>query len=840
MRLRAPAVAPPVSVRPQSPLSQAEPPALPAEPDDHGRPEKRKKKGKKHRNDKARGGFSAARVRVIVGAGLGMLALATVVVILLLRGRGGAGDGGGSDRYVIVNAPVPPLADEPPPKQPAAQPPRPDPKPERQRKRFPEKQPPPPPPKAQQPWAAQPDPPAEPPPVLAENFGHNLSGFPLFAALGGPFAIDVPVVYGRQGFGERFVNGKRTVIESPQPPIPVLDLRTGKPAGEFDWKASVWLGGILSPDGLYVVGPDPKPNSPATQKDGLLFVWKRGAKEPVDRIPLNFAVPWMDFVAPDRLAVQTFNSKPVLQVWDVSEGKLLQTIALPEQDFPKQDAAPYLSPAPKLFFFPRPFHGAVSPGRKYVALGGRSGIVLASLAEGKLVGELPLPGPRSRVDYQGLGFSPDGADLFAVVNPHVLKSWAMKDGSPQVEVTVPELLCGAPLPGPEPGTVILPFLANLPAWDRATLWRPLQREPGKLLDLASGAELLRLDFMAARWAGPGRLLAFGGLKPAPHVPLPPGAAGLLPKKDTTPPDAYAKAVEKVRANPQWQAVYTVAFDQKQVRDRAGPALALLARRPPARPADRSAVKAVKPEPPAAWAVPAAGKPAPPAATLLPHWPDAFADASAAAITFTFQNKPQARWEVHWQRLDLATGQPLGQPLALWPWATQPGKGGPAPKNVLAALTTDGKRLALRDHDDPSRVDVWDDGGTRLLGLVPGKNGGAIDWLGWSGDGRLLTLAGGTLTAWEVPAGRAVYEVEGDYQGPLHLAPGQGWLAAAAADHVDLLDAATGRCRAEGKAADWGPCALAPDGRTLVRTRRGDPLDRKTSPSATGARRTSGT
>jgi hypothetical protein len=352
-----------------------------------------------------------------------------------------------------------------------------------------------------------------------------------------------------------------------------------------------------------------------------------------------------------------------------------------------------------------------------------------------------------------------------------------------------------------------------------------------LVHLTSGAPILDLDFTVARRAGPGRLVAFGGLKAAPHVPLPPEAARALPDKNRASADAYQKAVAHVRSDPKWKALFAVRFDQQTVRDRAGPALTLLAQRPPPRPADRAAVKVVRPEPPAAWAVPAAGKPAAALAadTSLPDWPATFGDSSAAVITFARQTQPELRWEVHWQRLDLRTGKPLGQPLVLWPWATLPGKADP-PTVPPAALTADGKRLALADLSDAARVDIWDDAGTRLLGLVPDPNRKAIDWLGWSGDGRLLTLAGGKLTAWDVPAGKAVYEVAGEYKAPLQLAPGRAWLVAPAEAHVDLLDTATGRClgrcREEGLDKDWHGCSLSPDGRTLVRTRDGDLVDRR--------------
>jgi hypothetical protein len=59
-------------------------------------------------------------------------------------------------------------------------------------------------------------------------------------------------------------------------PVPVIDLRTGESVGTFHPNAPIWNNGRLSPDGLYVVGPDTGPETPATTQDGLVFVWRRG------------------------------------------------------------------------------------------------------------------------------------------------------------------------------------------------------------------------------------------------------------------------------------------------------------------------------------------------------------------------------------------------------------------------------------------------------------------------------------------------------------------------------------------------------------------------------------
>ena len=49
---------------------------------------------------------------------------------------------------------------------------------------------------------------------------------------------------------------------------------------------------------------------------------------------------------------------------------------------------------------------------------------------------------------------------------------------------------------------------------------------------------------------------------------------------------------------------------------------------------------------------------------------------------------------------------------------------------------------------------------------------------WSGGGRLLTLGGGRLTAWDAEQAKAVYELDGKYAPPIVAVRGDGWFAVA--------------------------------------------------------------
>src|SRR5262249_10999843 len=141
--------------------------------------------------------------------------------------------------------------------------------------------------------------------------------------------------------------------------------------------------------------------------------------------------------------------------------------------------------------------------------------------------------------------------------------------------------------------------------------------------------------------------------------------------------------------------------------------------------------------------------------------------------------------------DLKTGKVTSS--RLWPWALRDRSRNPEKAPIVAALSPRGTRFAFRDLNDEARVDVWDAEGKRLVGFYPYGPKGRADWIGWTSEDRLVSMARGTLTWWEMPACKARLEVEGKYQAAPQMPPGAAWLAAVASDHVDILDAGTGAC-----------------------------------------------
>lgn len=145
---------------------------------------------------------------------------------------------------------------------------------------------------------------------------------------------------------------------------------------------------------------------------------------------------------------------------------------------------------------------------------------------------------------------------------------------------------------------------------------------------------------------------------------------------------------------------------------------------------------------------------------------------------------------HWFRYDLRTGKRSGEPVRLD--ATYDAFN--FNQTVIAmAMSRDGKCLALRHPQETSRIDVYEAEGTRSHTFTPYAANVPVQWVGWSGSGKLLTLGDGKLTGWSIPEGKAALEIEGQYHVPVRQVRGNAWLAAPASDHIDLLDTETGAC-----------------------------------------------
>jgi WD40 repeat protein len=520
-------------------------------------------------------------------------------------------------------------------------------------------------------------------------------------------------------------------------------------------------------------------------------VWKQKETQPVATLKMPGSVTWLDFVGPDRVAMLAFTPDAVVQVWDVAKGEVVKTVTLGAGQF--EAARPPKKTTDKSDFSYDPVYSpaALSPSGRYVVLGGKKGPTLIDLSEGKEIGVFPVTLAEQGVTYSGLGFSPDGTRLLGVIGRSVYKgqqyqgiyfmTWDVATGKRLTELQLPQdprpnttLPRGRLLPGPTPTTLY--YVSGEQTW---------------LIDIYAGTFIASYYHAVLRWG----------------------------RADQT-------LIQK-------QGIHTMPFDRAKFDAEAGTLLAGVTPRPAVAAADRSALQLLEPQLPAKWAAPAALDkwPARPGApTVLGAWPTALGDSEGAVLTYVLQQKPRGRNELHWERLDLLTGKKLGRHV-LWPWVVpmdQPrvnyGDTAPPPSEPpLAALSADGRQLAVVDPANPGRVDVWTETGTRLTGLEPCA-GTDLDWLGWSAGGKLLVVAGGRLSAWEVSTGKGVYEIARSFCGPAVYGPARKWLAIAAADAVDLLDPDSGRLlgrlQLPKNAATPAELAIAPDGKFLAAARPG--------------------
>jgi WD40 repeat protein len=477
----------------------------------------------------------------------------------------------------------------------------------------------------------------------------------------------------------------------------------------------------------------------------------------------------------------------------------------------------------------------VSPTGKYIALGAKSGLVIVSVEDGKEIGTILSPVPF--IAHKAVRFSPDGKELWSLgvcMEPKqqfefTVAVWDFATGrllrrSPLVQqINNYMALEGDLLAGPEPRSIL--FRAGVlngrletgPSGSN-TLYSIKHSE---FLDTSAGARLSALPLAPLRWAGPEHLLAL------------------------------------VRAGDLEAALRVVPFDAAAFREAALPLLALSEPRPPAVMVKNPESDAHKVTSPEKWMAPPTADAPPPAASAsdLPTLPQGYGGKQAAVLKFVYQEKPRGRNEYHLERMDLLSCTTVGQPIRLWPWIASPEKHGrtantqgyystlqrdaedpnhrwfqpgdvddldPGRALPLAALSLDDKWLAACDPADRARVDIWDAEGKRITGLQFEVET-ALEWLGWSPGGKLLTVVAGTLTAWDVATGKSVFSVAGNFTGPIAYGANRKWLALAHSDAVELVDSETGnslgRCTPTRPGGAIESLAVSPDGKAVATARQ---------------------
>jgi hypothetical protein len=567
-------------------------------------------------------------------------------------------------------------------------------------------------------------------------------------------------------------------------------------------------------------------------------LWQVGADQPVARLQPAGGVFWFDFSA-DGKQIAAHCVGPTdqrLQVWEVDGGRLTSDVGLDPRLFqhpstspmpdprtsrrvrrpvPAQPApaapGPAPAPAPQNVQFD-PNDGALSPGGKYAALlsGGR--YVLVTIADGKPAGDCPWQdsfwAPRS------VRFSADGREfqvllclpksgMHGLAEPDQkarLRTWNMVGGVPAVDVTLATpLVTGPILPGPDADSLTLSG-NNAQGVPLSGSFAGRTESAGVVIDRATGAVLSRLEFSPIARLADGWVAGF-----EPPPPPAPGTGRIaIPRRTAAQPKRERSAFcEKPDA-------VAEGGDAEKVRSE-------LRELPAANEGDRSAVRTLRPEAPAGWAVPATR----PAATdtksiafpITTVGQTFFAGDRAVVLTRVLHEQPKPHVTTELTPLDVRAGT-AGKSLTLRSTPHQP----PPPTErepevvLLGDLAIDGK-IAIRDPDDTRRVDVWDAAGTWQIGFHVADR--PVIWAGWSADGKLLTLAADKLTAWDIPAGKAIYEVETG-KARAAITPDRTVVAVASPGHIDLLDTATGECRGrlDGPQVVW-ILAISADGQHLA-------------------------
>lgn len=202
------------------------------------------------------------------------------------------------------------------------------------------------------------------------------------------------------GRGRKRGKGKDTfpIRLSMSPTDPVRDSARNC-AGQFPVEACIRFFCGLSPDGRYLASSALEVEQSPQEKvrKSELVVWQRDADKPACRWPLPVLVLWADFIGPDRLALYHTTPSPKFVILDVTKGAPVVTAPLPADEFSAEHD--HLSPRTDLpYYRVQTTSGAVSPGRKLIALGGRTSIVLLG-TDGQVGGKLPVEQVLARVEH---------------------------------------------------------------------------------------------------------------------------------------------------------------------------------------------------------------------------------------------------------------------------------------------------------------------------------------------------------------------------------------------------------------------------------------------------------
>ena len=625
-------------------------------------------------------------------------------------------------------------------------------------------------------------------------------------------------------------------VPEPQPSR-VIDLSTGEPVGTFAAEADITQA-RLSPDGRLLVAAMWRTDAAEAQKprrEITLHVWRRDAKKPSAAITLaDAAVTWFGFVHPTRLLL---SRQPAKTSPDVRNPSV--TVALYDLDeadgtlepratvsMPLAQVAIEMGPMPAFAsttFLP----AAVSASGRLAAFptAGRRGLTLVELFSGeaeplRVIGEFALP-----IDDQltplvakgmfpgSLGFTDGDRVLAAVLNTQVV-GWQVIDG--RVRLMPPSL---ADQRRPFKLRGISGPMRPTPS-DRLRLIVPTREQDGRrdarLVDLQfqmqpeTVGEVVRAD--AER-------LLFRGTRPDD------GGPGLW--SEPTPND-LAAALAWPSSLGDRDPVEVLATDAPAADDladgeRAGDVWEW----------DPDGLA----EPPPDSFVPARDIRIEAASLPDGPWPACWSRGQGHAFAVA------ADGSVTWQRIDLAGGQPIGEPVALPIPNNQPPLTAASTAETMAAMPTmasvrpDGSMLVMaRPSAANTLIDLFDGDGRLLRTVRTGTPYDTVEAIRWLADDLVLIAtrhnagpgdedSGPSLVTarvaeailYRLPDWTPVWRQPGDPHAPVAIAPSGRWMAIASEQGVGLIETATGRVVERLEAS--GPLAAASvDGRPVEQER----------------------
>lgn len=544
---------------------------------------------------------------------------------------------------------------------------------------------------------------------------------------------------------------------------------------------------MLSPDGKYLAG-----RVSALGKTEV-EVRSAGDDTPIRRIVVDdrFALlQLVDFLGPEELL--TVKNDVMTQrwtIWDIRTGKELRHFTDGQASFDGKSLA-------------------FSPGRRYVARAGNDGqIVLYDLRTTEVVGRLEAPPRKEFASWRcdGLAFAHDGSELaavFAQPGKTHLRSWKIADGKVAADhefsTSLEQSIKG-----------FTGYVGSAVEWlsDRSG-WLVYGH---LLIDYTTGGVIFSVPTMRGdslptprRMIGPHHLVQL---------------VGNFQKRDLQIVSLPREQIAAARKNAQQEADPStgklpppVAADWSGARDPGAFTGAVPWN------AEVDGLASIKV--PALRSIP-----------LKVHGGDIAAIAFSApaaeqvAIVSAVRRHPAAKKTfVSVDRYQLASGQFLG---SLELFAVDALK----EKTLLAQLSPDGSRLAVREPLSGKRLDIWSlQNGKHLVGWLPCKRDGdgQISAAAWLDNDHLLTqAAAGRLTLWQVPQCKALYSC-GNQCPEVRLSPGRKYLVVFTGTSLELLETLSGkRC---GQLAPppgvvvsgVSNVAFSPDGTKLAAVSKGNP------------------